>query len=252
MARITGLAFDSLGGLFASTLGAVPFPPPPPLSASSLDLLNAATGALLSSVPITDAGAPIAIADLAIQPGSNVLYGVSTAVGGTAPGQLYTINKTTGAATKVGTPLAFFTSIAFAPNGTLYESAADLNEATGGHLSPRLQVLNPVTGAIVGTPVQTSAFFGALGIRPTDSAIFGGTGDEGDIFIVNPATGAQTLVGNTGLNFVGDLAFTPVPEPGTLLLTGLGLLSIAVLRRKHKRPNLGRRVKDVRGGRGSA
>ena len=44
-------------------------------------------------------------------------------------------------------------------------------------------------------------------------------------------TGLETTVGNTGLNFAGDLDFRPVPEPVSLALCGLGLLGLMVYRR---------------------
>jgi hypothetical protein len=124
-----------------------------------------------------------------------------------------------------------FASIAFAPNGTLYASLAGFE---GGPINPILATLNPLTGAIL-TSVPTADFFGSLGIRPTDGVIFGGTGDSGDIFIIS-SSGAEALVGNTGLNFAGDLAFQPVPEPTTFMLIGTGVVAIirrrAVMRRK--------------------
>jgi len=228
VSRITGLAFDSAGDLFGSTLGAVPFPPPPAPSFSNLILINSSTGAQISSVPITVGGLQISIADLALQPGSNVLYGVASPNGGTAPpSQLYRIDPATGHATAVGAPQGFFASIAFAPNGTLYESLADLDQATGEQLNPRIQVLNPATGATIGSAVTASMFFGALAVRPEDAVLFGGTGDQSGIYRINPATGQATLVGTTGANFVGDLAFTPVPEPSQTLPLVAGVLLLA-------------------------
>ena len=47
--------------------------------------------------------------------------------------------------------------------------------------------------------------------------IFGGTAIRQGIFRVNPATGAGTLIGLTGQNFVGDLAFRPVAAPPAAL-----------------------------------
>ncbi|MBZ5581725.1 MAG: DUF4394 domain-containing protein [Acidobacteriia bacterium] len=196
-------------------------------------IVDPATGALLSSVPITAAEDPISIADLAIQPGTNMLFGVAAPAGGTAPpSQLYTINESTGAATPIGAPQAFFASIAFAPNGVLYESLADLDHATGNTINMRLQTLNPSTGAPTGAAIPTDLFFGALGVRPEDSVLFGGTGDQSGIYTINPATGQAIQIGNTGLNFVGDLAFTPIPEPATAAGMAAALLLLSLGRRR--------------------
>ena len=126
-----------------------------------------------------------------------------------------------------------FGSIAFAPNGTLYMGAADL-DAMGNFINIALKTLNPSTAATL-TSVATNDLFNALAVRPEDSAIFGGNGDQGQLFRVNAATGAETLVGNTGRNFVGDLAFSAVPEPASLGLFAAGCLGFALLRRRSRR-----------------
>jgi len=125
-------------------------------------------------------------------------------------GNLYTIDTATGVATLVAKTGYFFASIAFAPNGTLYMSAGKLD--VPGNV---LLTLNPANGAVQSS-VPTAHGYGALGIRRTDGVIFGGTGDSGNVFKVDPATGAETFVGNTGQNFVGDFDFRPVggPVPG--------------------------------------
>lgn len=234
VARISGLAFDPAGALFASTLPGGGFPPPPPLLTSDLIKINPATGALLSTIgPITAGvgGPAISIADLAMQPGTGALFGVQSSGDGlNTPGRLYTINKTTGVATLVGDTGFFFASLAFAPDGTLYEATADF--AGMGPINPALHTLDPANGAVLST-VSTADFLGALGVRYSDGAIFGGTGDGSDLFRVNPTTGAETLIGTTGLNFVGDLDFA-TPEPGpTALLAGLGALgALLALRRR--------------------
>jgi hypothetical protein len=238
VSRITGLALSSSGALYASTVGGAPFPPPPsgPLF-SNLIQINPTNGALLSSVPITSGGIPLSIADLAMQPGTNVIYGVSSPNGTLAPGQLYTINPATGVATPIGTPQTFFDSIAFAPNGTLYEAVADF--AGMGPINPRIQVLNPATGATVGAPVPTGFFFGALGPGSNSSFLYGGTGDESGLYSINPVTGTATLLGNTGLNFVGDFELSPVPEPAGAGVMSLSLGLLALVWRR-SRASMGR------------
>jgi hypothetical protein len=231
VARISGVGFDLNGNLYVTTLGGGGFPPPPPpTTTSNLLQLNPQTGAIINTIGQvhTSTGTGIAIADLAVQPGTGTLYGIRSDVdAGGGAGLLYTINKSNGVATLVGNTGHMFGSIAFAPNGTLYMSEADF---AMGPVNPHLLTLNPSTGATL-TSVATTDFFGALGVRPSDGVIFGGTGDGGTIDIVNPTTGAETLVGSTGQNFVGDLDFQ-VPEPGTLALFGLGALTLAGAWRK--------------------
>ncbi|HEY6119533.1 MAG TPA: TIGR03118 family protein, partial [Pyrinomonadaceae bacterium] len=211
--RLTGLTFDSTGILFASTQPAGGFPPPPPPMTSKLVTINPANGSLVSTIGTISDGAAISIADLAVQPGTDLLFGVrGPNDGNNGQGNLYTINKSTGAATLVGNTGAFFASIAFAPDGTLYEAAADLG-MMGNVVNVRIMKVNPSNGAIISS-VPTSQLFGALGVRPTDGVIFGGNGDSHQIFTINATTGTATLIGDTGQNFVGDLAFSPVSNVG--------------------------------------
>jgi hypothetical protein len=130
VARLTGIAFDPSGALFASTMTGGGYPPPPPPLTSTLIEIDPNSGQLLSTVgPIRDGpgGPPMSIADIAFQPGSGVLFGVRAPNDGLSqPGRLYTIDKTSAVATLVGNTSAFFATIAFAPNGTLYEVAANL------------------------------------------------------------------------------------------------------------------------------
>jgi PEP-CTERM motif len=232
VSRISGLAFDLTGALFATTLGPGGFPPPPgPNTTSNLLRLNPATGAIVATIGVTDSqGGGIAIADLAVQPGTGTLFGIRAPVDQKGlQGRLYTIDKTTGVATLVGDTGDFFGSIAFAPNGTLYMSSEDMGPM--GPTNSRLKTLNP-TNASTLLSLPTAHFFGALGVRP-DGVLFGGDADQSAIFTINPVTGAETFIGSTSMNLVGDLDFQ-VPEPGTLALLGLGLCVLSRIGRKQK------------------
>ncbi len=228
VSRISGLAFDASGNLYGTTQPAGGFPPPPgPTGASNLIRLNPVNGQLLTApIPITLGGVGISIADLAVQPGTQTIYGIRGAqdqLGG--QGRLYTIDPLTGFATFIGDTGDFFGSIAFAPNGTLYMSAAEL-DINDNLTNIALKTLNPLNAAVL-TNIPAVEFYGALGIRPTDGVIFAGNGDAAQLFTINPATAAETLVGTTGRTFVGDLAFQPIPEPATLTLLAFGLAVVA-------------------------
>jgi PEP-CTERM motif-containing protein len=228
VARLNGLAFDSSGNLFGSTITGGGFPPPSstPLT-SNLVRLNPTTGALIQNIgPITANGSPLGIAEITIQPGTGVLYGVEGPDDGlNQPGTLWKINPQTGVATQAGSTGKFFDTITFAPNGTLYLEAADF---LNGPVNPTLNIIDPNTGQILSSH-PTDDFFGALAVRPDNGLLFGSTGDTALLMTIDPSTGAQTLVGSTGLNYVGALAFAPVPEPTTFLLLGLGLLAGSML-----------------------
>jgi sugar lactone lactonase YvrE len=237
VARLTGIAFDPGGALYGSTLGAIPFPPPPQPSTSDLIRINPGTGALISTIgPITDgAGGPaISIADLAAQPGTGRLFGVRAPVGGeTGLGDVYTIDKSTGVASLVGSTGHFFDSIAFAPDGTLYATAADLGPM-GAEINPVLLKVDPADGHVLSS-VATKGFYGALGVRPSDGTIFAGNGDGAQIFTLDPATGEATaLPHTTGTHFVGDIDFATsrpaaVPLPPAMWTGSATLLALLVV-----------------------
>ena len=233
VSRISGLTFDQNSVLFATTQLGGGFPPPPgPVGASLLLSLNPANGAIITSVSISDGTNGLAIADLAVQPSTGILFGIrgpQDQLGG--QGRLYTINKTTGLATLVGNTGDFFGSIGFAPNGTLYMASADL-DSNDNLVNIGLKTLNPTNAAVLSF-VPTIDFFGALGVRPEDSALFGGNGDQAQLFRINTTTGAETLVGSTGRTFIGDLAFQPVPEPASLALVATGCV-VFLLRKRFR------------------
>ena len=109
----------------------------PTVDAPMLVQLDPATGALLFSVPITFGGNPLEVLDLAVQPGTGLIYGTSFT--STIPGtSIYTIDKTSGVATLVGATSVIGVTLAFAPDATLYMSSAtfsDTGNQTGSFLT---------------------------------------------------------------------------------------------------------------------
>src|ERR1035441_9264712 len=104
----------------------------------------------------------------------------------------------------VGNTGDFFNAIAFGPTGILYATTADLDNM-GNLVNTRIRTLNPLNAQTISS-VAINQAPGALGVRP-DGVIFEGNGDGGGggdplgggIYTVNPVTGAETLVGHTGL-----------------------------------------------------
>lgn len=196
--RLAGIAFDASGTLFGTTQGSGL----PPIT-SSLLLIDPDTGSLISVIgPVTNGpgGPVISMAKLTVQPGTDVLYGLrppTDLMGG--GGKLYTINKTTAVATLVGSTPDRRGSLAFTPGGTLYESALIPGP-------PTLFTIDPSNAAVLAS-IATAEQYGAMASRPTDSVLYVGDGDPGEILTLVPATGLATPVGNTGTTVLGALAF---------------------------------------------
>jgi hypothetical protein len=202
---LTGLVFDISGTLYGTTisgmLGTGRF--------STLVRIDPSTGAQIgSAVNITANDLPISITDLTLQPGTNKLYGTSLSEDDFI-NSIYTIDPATGVATLIGRTGVIGATIAFGPDGTLYQSSAIFDDV--GFVAGFLNTLDPNTGAVLTTSDPfTQAHVGGLTVRPTDGVIFASGGDQGDIYTLSP-TGTQTLVGFTSAGGVGDLAFTPLP-----------------------------------------
>jgi sugar lactone lactonase YvrE len=202
---LTGLVFDISGTLYGTTisgtLGTGRF--------SELVRIDPGTGAQIGpAVTITADGQPISITDLALRPSSNTLYGTSLDEGDFT-NSIYTIDPATGVATLIGNTGVIGATLAFGPDGTLYQTSAVFDEV--GFVAGYLNTLDPDTGAVLTTSDPfTQRHVGGLAVRPTDGVIFASGGDEGSIYTLSP-TGTQTFVGLTSAGGVGDLAFTPLP-----------------------------------------
>jgi len=204
---LTGIAFDSTGALYGSTIFGFG-------TTSTLVQIDPDTGSLLATVgPITAGGVAISIGDLAFQPGTDVLYGTrSFADGKGLGGELYTINTATGAATLVGdTDGGAAGGLAFAPDGTLYQIAWSENT---DQAFESLNTVNPINASRINT-VAVGRYFDGLGIRPSDGTLFATEGKSVGIgiYTIDPTTGSSTFVGNTGAGSTSDLDFRPEPVP---------------------------------------
>ena len=203
---LTGLVFDISGTLYGTTisgqLGTGRF--------STLVRLDPGTGAQIgSALTITADDLPIQINDLALQPGTNTLYGTRLIEEDSPTNSIYTISPATGVATLIGNTGVIGVTLAFGPDGTLYQSSAvfDVNGFVQGYLN----TLDPDTGVVLTTSAPyTQEHVGGLAVRPTDGVIFASGGDKGTIYTLSP-TGTQTFVGFTNVGGTGDLAFTPLP-----------------------------------------
>jgi hypothetical protein len=194
--------------------------------AGTLYRLDPSTGAILQTVgAVTVGGLPVNVAGLAVHPTSGVLY-ATTGDGGLSGGapqdSFYTIDKTTGGATRVGAlsgASCTVKGLAFRSDGTLF-----------GHGSCGNQVytINLTTGAATALPsgADSCGRGCSLGFLPGtggSQVLYGSTGgDGGPLDTINQSTGAVTtrmpLSGGIG-RVLKSMTANP---SGTLLLAARG------------------------------
>lgn len=192
--------------------------------------IDPVTGAAVDVKPITiDTGGafqgdPGHMTSIAFDPVTGVLYG-NTTVGFGAPfDALYRIDPATGNANFIGR-ITFENvySLGFAQDGTLYGIA----DATDELIS--ISVLSG-NGSFIANMQVGFAF--DIASRPEDDEMFLVDSGSNFLYTMDVTNGALTGVGDYGtpLNLVG-LAFSQVPEPGTLVLVTGGLALLARRRR---------------------
>jgi hypothetical protein len=229
-----GLAFDSVGRLFATDCG--PFGSGFGCSQSAsptvLMELDPVTGVILETIgTVTDAsGFRPTIETLAVQPGTDVLYGFGGYFS-TRGVEMWTIDKSTAKATLVASFGPCITSGStpnrrgcglgydFAPDGTLYHAAS---HHTG---ESWLIALDPSTGELITTtPLDHPTGEGATLAVRSDGTLFSSWFGVvrfprpprpapyvivfRPLLTIDPLTGAVTEVGGGGP--ISDLAFSPL------------------------------------------
>jgi len=217
---ISGVATNSSGRMYAVTsVHDSTSCPNNPDGTSHLIEINPSTGAMISDIgPLLDtSGNGCAIGDLSFQPGTGILFGLAAnnsdvgtrcGVGGSTGGYLLTIDTTNARYTILGRDPGLTNDnggIAFSPNGSLYFTPCWDHPGF-------IHTLDTANGHILTSQVLNSGdCYMGLAVRPSDGAIFGSyryESNDTSIYTINPATGAETLVGNPGNIMVADLTFT--------------------------------------------
>jgi len=111
--------------------------------------------------------------------------------------QLGTVNLGSGAVTLVGNTNAYLTDIGFDSNGNLWGVDPNANFYT----------VSTTTGtATYLTSLDTGVDFNAL-VGGANGSLFAAAANNKDLFTINSSTGKDSVVGNTGFDAAGDLAF---------------------------------------------
>ena len=205
-------------------------------AAATLFTIDPSNGAGSSIASLDFGKADASVRGLAFSP-SNALFAVNNGgsrFSSTDPDDLYTINVNNGLTSLVGnTGLPGIQALTFASDGTLY----GWDVGTTGSNAKGLVVIDPLTGQAkdvndsVGQPngvdIQTLAF-------SPEGTLYGG---RDVLYRIDPKTGQATLVGSGGYSDIRGFDFEPaaegsihgsaVPEPGTLLLFGIGVLAVS-------------------------
>jgi hypothetical protein len=166
---------------------------------TQLYTLNPANGQIATTIGSIN----FSVTGLAIQPGSGVLYGVTT---GTNP-RLITINKTTGAGSVIGslfsgTPTGPVADMTFTSNGTLYGWSENSDD---------LVTINLTSGLATLVADSTLSTLGSgLAASSGNILYFTGEGAAGTLMTIDRTSGTSTgstQLSNGGTGSINALAF---------------------------------------------
>ena len=233
---LSGLSFGPGGKLYGSTSDGF-------TATSRLYEIDPVTGAFIADIgdlalPGTPS-TPIRIGSLAYDPISDTL--LASAAGAPAgSGFIHAVDPATGLLTDTWGPApeGLIGGLAFGPDGTLYATGF---QTVSGSLERVLWEVTLGKPTSVFTLIAVLPFFvDSIAVRPSDGLIFavpgGFTSGVQALYTIDPLTGVTSQFGPQFANGwgVSDLAFAPVPEPGTglLLLVAMGAAAVVVRRRK--------------------
>lgn len=214
---MTGMAFSSGGTLYGSTANASP------TGAGHLVTINPTNG------QVTDIGAFGITATM-----SDITFAGGTLYGwGSVGHNLYSISLATGAATLVGpSGVSGFGGGGIAMvGGVMYGSLDGANLYTISTVTGAATVVGPHSGP--GWPGNALGAMDSTGgvLYALNSDRAGGTSNV-QLSTVNTSTAAITNLGPTIGNGDALAILTPVPEPATFAVFGLGMAGVAFLRRR--------------------
>jgi hypothetical protein len=225
---ITGLAFHPTTGVLYGSTGNNPEETAARLVRINPNNAQVTVVGSFNAGPVNSSGTPATMADLSFDAAGN-LYGVGS-IGGP---QLYSINATTGQATVIGD-----TGITSTTGGGLEFSSSGV--IFGTPTASRFGTYDGVTGMFtnIANPNKPAGggAYGSLSFN--GSALYGlnvgpGSPPPTHLVTINPATGDVTALGATP-NSLDAIAFRPIPEPATWLLSATVLL-VGILGRRRVR-----------------
>ncbi len=212
----SGFAFDLTGRVFATRTNNPETAALVELDPATFDVLE-----ILPFEPNNPNEIIPRVRDLAVQPGTNRLFGFTTL--GMVPDNLrevlVIIDKDTGDLTEIGNTGTFHAGIAFAPDGTLYATTdqdfgtPNANSCPDQTIVFTIETMDPDTAEVLQC-VETVNFFDGLAVRPNDGTVFGTRSRDNGVYTIDPDTGVQVLVGAQGNGvLLSDLAFPAGIDP---------------------------------------